>query len=72
MTPREKAEYLVDTYRIVLMNEETQCGDEILCTGIAKQSAIIAVDEIINSTSWQYITNGLDYWNKVKHEIQKL
>jgi hypothetical protein len=37
-----------------------------------KQCALIAIDEIINSTSWQYITNGLDYWNEVKHEIQKL
>jgi hypothetical protein len=72
MTPKEKAEELVDSYKFVLWSEDTQCGEEILCTGIAKRCALIAVDEIINSTSWQYIANGLDYWNEVKNEIEKL
>jgi hypothetical protein len=72
MTPKEKAFELVDTYKFVLWSEDTQCGEEILCTGIAKRCALIAIDEIINSTSWQYITNGLDYWNEVKNEIEKL
>jgi len=28
MTPKEKSNDLVDTFRIVLMNEDTDCGNE--------------------------------------------
>lgn len=92
MTPREKANGLVDAYRIILMNEDTDCGEEILCTVIAKKSALIAVDEIIkeryfhnehfkqNSKLKYHIEIELaerleatrNYWNEVKHEIEKL
>lgn len=30
MTPKEKANDLVDTFRMILMNEDTDCGNEIL------------------------------------------
>ncbi len=50
MTPKEKAKELIDSYRIILMNEDTECGNEILCTSIAKQCALIAVDEILEAT----------------------
>ena len=49
MTPNEKARELIDKYRIILIQSDTDVGEEILCTGIAKQSALIAVDEILNS-----------------------
>jgi uncharacterized protein (UPF0212 family) len=51
--PKEKAEELVNSYRIVLMNEDTECGNEILCTSIAKDSALIAVDEIMKVIGWE-------------------
>jgi len=35
MTPKEKAQDLVNRYRAILMNENTDCGEEILCTTIA-------------------------------------
>jgi len=69
MTPKEKAISLVDSYRIVLMNEDTECGEEILCTVIAKQCALIAVDNVLWMAS-HYAT--IDYWNEVKQEIQEL
>jgi hypothetical protein len=71
MTPKEKAFELVDTYKFVLWSEDTQCGEEILCTGIAKRCALIAVDEILSNKE---LLNHLDYewWNEVKHEIEKL
>jgi hypothetical protein len=69
MTPKLKAENLVDSYRIVLMNEDTECGEEILCTVIAKQCALIAVDNVLWMAS-HYAT--IDYWNEVKQEIQAL
>jgi hypothetical protein len=75
MTPKEKAEVLVNSYRIILMNEDTECGNEILCTSIAKQSALIAVDELIEiacdySDYDETVTK--EYWEKVKIEIENL
>jgi hypothetical protein len=83
MTPKNKAEELINSYRIILMNEDTECGNEILCTSIAKQCALIAVDELIKEArfSSEYIeevffTTGYydkqDYWQEVKQEIEKL
>jgi hypothetical protein len=74
MTPKEKAIDLVDTYKFVLWSEDTQCGEEILCTGIAKRCALISVDEIIEALSfhsWQN-RNEIEYYEEVKHEIKKL
>jgi hypothetical protein len=80
MTPKEKAFELVDTYKFVLWSEDTQCGEEILCTGIAKRCALIAVDEMIlvlpftntNSTLNEYAIHLQKYLEQVKHEIEKL
>jgi hypothetical protein len=73
MTPKEKAENLVNQYRMILMNEDTECGNEILCTSIAIKSTLIAVDEILNvipnNNGWQA---KREYWQEVKQEINKL
>jgi hypothetical protein len=73
MTPKEKAENLVNQYRMILMSEDTECGNEILCTSIAIKNALIAVDEIINvipnNNGWQA---KREYWQEVKQEIEKL
>ncbi len=75
MTPKEKAEALVNSYRIILMNEDTECGNEILCTSIAKQCALIAVDELIkfayNYTDYNEKSTK-EYLEKVKKEIENL
>jgi hypothetical protein len=76
MTPKEKAFELVDTYKFVLWSEDTQCGEEILCTGIAKRCALIAVDEILDvdyfDMSEEHFENIMEYWEQVKNEIQKI
>jgi hypothetical protein len=85
MTPKEKAEELVDTYKFVLWSEDTQCGEEILCTGIAKRCALIAVDELLEFENrvieeWRNYFEGKGgsmkveriFWQEVKHEIEKL
>jgi uncharacterized membrane protein len=76
MTQKEKAISLVDSYRNILMNEDTECGNEILCTGIAKQCALIAVDEILDvdyfDMSEEHFENIMEYWEQVKNEIKKL
>jgi hypothetical protein len=87
MTPKEKAEELVNQYRMILMDEDTDCGNEILCSLIAIKNALIAVEEIIN-TEFQTVTKlldviqkskirlvmslNVDYWQEVKKEIEKL
>ena len=55
MTPREKAEELVNQYRTILMDEDTDCGNEILCSIIAIKCAKIAVDEILKANELNYL-----------------
>ena len=43
MSAKDKAIELVDTYRIMLMNSDTECGEEILCTVIAKYLSLIHI-----------------------------
>ena len=75
MKAKDKANELVDTYRMMLMNEDTDFGQEILCTIIAKKSALIAVDEIMKQC-YDYrdidLQASYDYWEQVKLEIQKI
>jgi hypothetical protein len=73
MKPKDKAIELVDSYRIMLMNSDTECGEEILCTVIAKYCALIAVDEVIQAMDNVMLPNPFkQYWNKVKQKIQEL
>ena len=72
MTPKEKARELYNTYeqlgrdftRGVSMNE------------FAKQCALIAVDEILDvdcfDMSEEHFDNHIEYWQEIKHEIEKL
>jgi hypothetical protein len=74
MTPKEKAESLVNEFRILLMNEDTECGNEILCTSIAKECALKSIE-----FSREFITGDLTesfdktmYLFEIKNEIEKL
>lgn len=71
MKPKEKANNLVNQYRIILMREDTDCGNEILCSRIAKDSALIAVNELIEVTK-SIQASDYYYWQEVKQEIEKL
>lgn len=80
MTAKEKAMELVDTYRIMLMNTDTDCGEEILCTVIAKQCALKTVNQMIsvlpftdvNTSLGRYCEKERAYLEQVRQEIQKL
>lgn len=77
---KEKAQDLVNQFRIVLMDEDTDCGCEILCTSIAIKNSLICVNEIIQSiVKIEGIEklgvielNTLEYWNNVKQELEKV
>ena len=73
MTPQKKAESLVHQYRMLLMNEGEDYGEEIIISILAQKCALIAVDEIMKSMNDVMFPNPFNqYWNKVKQEIEKL
>ena len=71
---KDKAEDLVNQFRMVLMNEDTDCGEEILCSLIAMKNAIICVREIVSmqdktTLNFQY---NKEYWIDVINEINNM
>jgi len=60
MTPKEKAEELIDKFRIT----------KAITESYAKQCALIAVDEIFNVIL--HTPYNVYYWQEVKQEIEKL
>ena len=73
MTPKEKAEDLVNQFRMVLMDEDTECGNEILCTSIACENALITINEMIDFAKTMDYTNSImNYLLDVRCEINTL
>lgn len=80
MTAKEKANDLVNIYRIILMNSDTDCGEEILCTVIAKQCALNTVDQMMlvlpftdkHKSLNEYAIHMQKYLEQVRYEIKKL
>jgi hypothetical protein len=68
MAPKEKAEELVTKFKLILMDEDTDCGNEILCTTIALRCAKVVVDEV---KSIQPVSSDL-YWESVIHELNNM
>ena len=68
MTPKEKATYLIDSYYVLL--------DGFVTFEKVQQCALIAIDEIlkaVNDPDDTFLSkDGVDYWENVKQEIQKL
>jgi hypothetical protein len=67
MTPKEKAEELCYLYQGDFEKDTLN-----MSWTMAKKCALIAVDEIIKSTYWKYLIEGINYWEEVKKEIEKL
>ena len=72
MTPKEKAEELVDKFR----NEITSFLGDNMKKINAKKCALVAVDELIKIhyllTTTQDTSPSINYWKEVKQEIQNL
>lgn len=73
MTPKEKAQELTDNYFVL--------ANGYLTLEQVKQCALIAVDEILNSTPYGWYDKRFfsdkmkkfyEYWQEVKQEIEKL
>jgi len=78
MTPKEKAEELVNKFRDFAdgINPETDSFSPNICKIQAKQCALIAVNEILNEFPKGFNGNfemrRKLYWEEVKQEIYKL
>lgn len=72
MTPQEKAEQLIEKYKNINNIIFTLIKDKpLIC--IAKTCALIAVDEILNNENGTLdYESDIEYWKKVKQEIEKL
>ena len=69
-TPKEKASELVSRFITINLSQVNELVDGIRIR-LAKESALIAVDEILNVGFID--TNDLyKYWHEVKQEIQNL
>ena len=69
MTPKEKAKELVDKF--ISLYYGINLG--IAKNHWAKKSALIAADEILNPFNHFITTKEQEvFWEKVKHEIEKL
>lgn len=75
MTASEKANDLVNKYRMILMDEDTDCGNEILCTIIAVKISKVTANEIIESIkkAGEYSAKGqMEWWKKVINELDAI
>ena len=72
MTPKEKAQELVDKFRTEILSF---LGDRIKDQN-AKRCALIAVDELIKIhyllTTTHDTSPSINYWKEVKQELEKL
>ena len=68
MTPKEKAKELFEKMYYKIQPDELGKDNES-----AKECALIAVDEILNDDN-EFMQTFLqkEYWQEVKHEIEKL
>ena len=87
MTPKEKAEELFNKYRPIIAGKQFVTGFVLMSEAkeLTKQSALIAVDEIIKNQEnviskieYKLLLKDItlitysNYWNEVKHELEKL
>jgi hypothetical protein len=77
MTPEKQAIDLVNQYRMILMQEDTDCGCEILCTSIAIKTALVSINQMILLVDAylpidKEVIDLFDYLQQVKRELKKL
>jgi len=73
MEPKEKAESLINMFSPHVKDWD-YFNDVPLDKNYAKECALIAVDEILNSLDYDYILfkQQSEYWQQVKQKIEKL
>ena len=74
MTPKEKAKDLIDIYKDIteIIKFDFDKVTTITDYNLAKNCALIAVDELIYETQFEVPNIRQRYWIDVKQEIEKL
>lgn len=78
MTAKEKANEIVNKFYHLRAYEVMSDTDKKIAYGIAKESALICVEEIIKALEQMEFNYGVDdtgeipYWNRIKQELNKL
>ena len=70
MTPKEKAQNLVDEFRFIIQDEDTECSNEI-----AKKCAKLAVEKILLANPTWFVDQRQSthkYWENVLKQIEKI
>ena len=74
ITAKEKADQLITEYKMILMDSDSECGDEILCSIIATKCAKLAVRTVLSgnphSTNTE-MNSTFDWWFEVYNELNK-
>jgi hypothetical protein len=75
LTPKEKANELVTMHHNLIQDIGGELGQEILVTILAKQCALIGVDDILFALEFNLdfkMERSIAYYLEVKQEIEKL
>jgi hypothetical protein len=71
-SPKEKAKELFNQYHNLIQEIGGELGQEILVSILAKESCLIAVDEILRIRSVNKDDILSNYWEEVEREINNL
>lgn len=73
MTTKDKAEKLISNYRKEIIKGKYSISGFVI-EELAKECALISVEEILHSLSYKVSTNfeEIEYYVEVKQEIEKL
>lgn len=69
-TPKEQAEEIFNGFYVILFDSDSDKGEEILVSILAKKCAIKAVNVFIEEGSLKIWTK--QFWNEVKEELEKM
>jgi len=76
MTPKEQAEQLVNKYQMMLMSEDTECGNEVIVSLLSKKIAMETVSEIMMSNPHSMFEKKkkptMVFWADVMVELEDL
>ena len=74
MKAKDKAIYLVKRYSCLHHGIDENLFENVVVSDYAIESALIAVDEILNKKNFliSIPLKDIEYWNEVKKEIEKM
>ena len=67
---KKYADNIVGEFKIILQDEDTDCGQEILCTIIAIKSARVAINRILEIL--EYDSREFEFFKEVFKELDKI